>query len=134
MAYATYEYYTDEYCGDDIDEASFAKWQARASDELDRLCFGRITDTALELYSTQIQNAACALADVLYKLNKAAETAGTAEGGNVKSISSGVQSISFGNTETEYTLAMSDAGKRQALLEETAGRYLYRTGLMYAGL
>lgn len=134
MEYTTYDFYTNEYYGDTVDESSFAKWQARAADKLNYLCFGHITEEDLEQYSTQIQKATCALMDVLYKIDYAQRNANDTEKGNIKSMSSGVQSISFGSTDTEYTLAMSDQTKQYDLMVNAVSEHLSSTGLLYAGV
>ena len=100
MGYTTYEFYKDEYYGDSIEESLFPKWESRATDRLDELTYGNITADALEEYSEKIQKATCALADLLYKIDYKTNHANDTNGGNVKSMSSGGQSISFGSNET----------------------------------
>jgi hypothetical protein len=134
MEYTTYEFYTDEYYGDSVPESSFPKWQSKAAAKLNYICFGHITGEDLEKYGTQIQMATCALVDVLYKLEVTAAEINDPQKGNIKSINSGVQSISFGSTETEYTLAVSDSGRQMKLMTNAVSEYLSGTGLMYAGL
>lgn len=134
MEYTTYDFYTDEYYGDTVSGSSFAKWQARAADKLNQLCFGHITQEDIEKYGIQIQKATCALIDVLYKLDEAQKNANDPSKGNVKSMSSGGQSVSFGNNETVYTLAMSDPKKQYELMINAVSEYLSSTGLLYAGV
>jgi hypothetical protein len=134
MEYTTYEFYRDEYYGDSVPEPSFPKWQARAADRLNYLCFGHITEEDVETYNMQIQKAACALIDVLYTLDRTAAEINDPQKGNIKSINSGVQSISFGTTETKYTLAVADEKKQLELMVSAVSVHLAGTGLMYAGI
>lgn len=134
MEYTTYDFYTNKYHGDTVDESSFAKWQARAADKLNYLCFGHITDEDITQYGTQIQKATCALMDVLFKLDYAQTNANDPQKGNVKSMSSGEQSISFGTNDTEYILAMSDQKKQYDLMVNAVSEHLGSTGLLYAGV
>lgn len=133
MGYTTYDFYTDEYYGDTVPEPLFEKWQQKASDKLNYLCFGHITQEDVERYGTEIQKATCSLMDVLFNLDYAKVNANNPEKGNVKSMSSGGQSISFGSNETEYTLAMSDPDKQYNLMVNAVSEHLYGTGLLYAG-
>lgn len=133
MGYTTYEFYTDKYYGDTVPESSFEKWQQSASDKLNYLCFGHITLDDVEQYDTEIQKAVCALADVLFKLDEAKLLANNPEKGNIKSMTVGDQSVSFGSNDTEYTLAMSDTKKQYDLMVDAVSVYLSHTGLLYAG-
>lgn len=134
MEYTTYDFYTTSYFGDSVDESSFAKWLSRATDKLNRLCFGRITDDILVTYNTEIQKATCALIDCLYEIDRAIKTANDPQKGNVKSMSSGGQSVSFGNNETVYNRAMSDSTAQYRLMVNAVMPYLAETGLMYVGV
>ena len=69
MGYTEYKFYTDKYYGDSIAESSFPKWNDRASEKLDSLTYGNITEETLALYDQQIQKATCALADRLYQID-----------------------------------------------------------------
>ena len=87
----------------------------------------------VEQYDTEIQKAVCALADVLFKLDEAKLHANNPEKGNIKSMTVGDQSVSFGSNDTEYTLAMSDTKKQYDLMVDAVSVYLSHTGLLYAG-
>ena len=134
MGYTTYEFYKDEYYGDSIEESLFPKWESRATDRLDELTYGNITADALEEYSEKIQKAACALADLLYKIDFKTNHANDTNGGNVKSMSSGGQSISFGSNETLIDKVLNDKVAQNRLCYDTVCEYLSGTGLLYAGV
>ena len=71
--------------------------------------------------------------DVLFQIDEAIKNVNDPKVGNVKSMSSGSESISFGNNETIYMKVMSDMVAQRKLLRDTACEYLADTGLMYAG-
>ena len=54
MGYTTYEFYTDKYYGDSIEESLFPKWESRAEDKLNELTYGNITTGVLEEYGEKI--------------------------------------------------------------------------------
>lgn len=134
MGYTTYEFYQNEYYGDSIEESLFPKWESRATDRLDELTYGNITADALEEYSEKIQKAVCALADLLYKIDFKTNHANDTNGGNVKSMSSGGQSISFGSNETLVDKVLNDKVAQNRLCYDTVCEYLSGTGLLYAGI
>ena len=134
MGYTAYEFYKDEYYGDSIEESLFPKWERRAVDRLNELTFGNITADAMEEYSEKIQKATCALADLLYKIDYKTNHANDTNGGNVKSMSSGGQSISFGSNETLIDKVLNDKVAQNRLCYYTVCEYLSGTGLLYAGV
>ena len=134
MGYTTYEFYQNEYYGDSIEESLFPKWESRATDRLDELTYGNITEDALEEYNEKIQKAVCALADLLYKIDFKTNHANDTNGGNVKSMSSGGQSISFGSNETLVDKVLNDKVAQNRLCYDTVREYLSGTGLLYAGI
>ena len=134
MGYTTYEFYQNEYYGDSIEESLFPRWESRATDRLDELTYGNITADALEEYSEKIQKAVCALADLLYKIDFKTNHANDTNGGNVKSMSSGGQSISFGSNETLIDKVLNDKVAQNRLCYDTVCEYLSGTGLLYAGV
>ena len=133
MRYSTYLFYKIEFYGDSLDESSFEKWGARASDKLNYLCCGNITDETLETYSDQIQKATCALADLMYALDEAAKTATAKDESNVKSKSSGNESVTYGDKDTVITKVLSDKKAQNRLMYDTIAEHLSGTGLLYAG-
>lgn len=134
MGYTTYDFYKEKYYGDSIKESLFPKWKDRAADKLDQLTYGHIDDTAKEEFDEQIQKATCALADLLYQIDYKTAHANDPKNGNVKSMSSGGQSISFGSNETLVDKVLGDKVAQNRLCYDTVCEYLSGTGLLYAGV
>lgn len=134
MGYTTFEFYESKYYGDSIEESLFPKWNDRASEKLDYLTNGNITDESLKEYDEKIQKAVCALADLLYQIDFKTKHASDESGGNVKSMSSGGRSISFGTNETLVDKVLNDKGAQNRLCYDTVCEYLSGTGLLYAGV
>lgn len=134
MGYTTYDFYQNKYYGDSIEESLFPKWEDRASDKLNQLTYGNINDAAKAEYDERIQKATCALAEILYQINYKARHANDTEGGNIKSMSSGGQSISFGSNETLIDKVLGDKKAQDRLCYDTVAEYLSGTGLLYAGV
>jgi len=94
----------------------------------------QIDDEAMETYATEISNATCALIDWLYNIDYATENATSADGGNIKSMSSGGESITFGDNNTIYTSVLSDIDAQNVQIRKIVNKYLMDTGLLYAGV
>ena len=60
MGYTEYKFYTDKYYGDSIAESSFPKWNDRASEKLDSLTYGNITEDACTIRSADPESHVCA--------------------------------------------------------------------------
>ena len=134
MAYTTYEFYTTTYYGTTITtEPVFDKWLSKATDKLNYLTFGNITDETAVEFATQISKATCALMDLLFELDKAKNNATSTESGNIKSMSSGNESVTFGNNDTVITTVLADTKAQLTLMRETIAEYLNDTGLLYGG-
>ena len=134
MGYTEYKFYTDKYYGDSIVESSFPKWNDRASEKLDSLTYGNITEETLALYDQQIQKATCALADLLYEIDYKTKHLKDEHGGNVTAMSSGGRSVSFGSAETVIDKVLNDKVAQSRLCYDTICEYLAGTGLLYAGV
>lgn len=131
----TYQFYTGTYYGDSVSETDFPKWLSRATDELNFLTNGNITEDAQTEFSTEIQKAVCVLVDVLYKvdtLGKAADS-GTDES-NIKSKTSGSESVTYGAIDSAYKKAVSDVKAKRSLEWDAILPYLSNTGLLYWGI
>lgn len=129
-----YEFYRDTYYGDTIEESAFPKWLSRATDKLMLVTYGSITEAALTAYSVQIQKAVCALMDLLYELEKAKQAANAKDSDNIKSRSSGGESVTYAEHETLVSKALSDKAVQNRLFYDTVAEYLSGTGLLYAGV
>ena len=134
MGYTTFEFYESKYYGDSIEESLFPKWESRASDKLNQLTYGHINEDTLKEFDERIQKATCALADLLYQIDFKTSHASDEKGGNVKSMSSGGRSISFGTNETLIDKVLNDKAAQNRLCYDTVCEYLAGTGLLYAGV
>lgn len=134
MGYTTFEFYRDSYYGDSIEESLFPKWEDRATTKLDQLTYGNITEESLQEYDEQIRKATCSLADLLYQIDFKTSHAADEKGGNIKSMSSGGRSISFGSNETLIDKVLGDKVAQNRLCYDTVCEYLSGTGLLYAGV
>lgn len=131
----TFEFYQKTYYGDSIKESSdFNKWESRAEDKLRSITQDNLTDEALVKFNKPLQKAACAIADLLYEIDKATKTATATDETNVKSRSSGGESITYGDNKTLVTAVLSDKRAQNRLIYDTAVEYLAGTGLLYAGV
>lgn len=130
----TYEFYTDTYYGETIEESAFPKWLSRATDKLMMLTYGNITEESRSEYDTQIQKATCALMDLMYQIDLATKTATAKDDTNVKSKSSGGESITFGDSDTLVTKVLADKAAQNRLMYDTIAEPLSGTGLLYAGV
>ena len=134
MGYTAFEFYRDSYYGDSIEESLFPKWEDRASMKLDQLTYGNINVETQAEFDEKIQKATCALADLLYKIDYKTVHANDPKNGNVKSMSSGGQSISFGSNETLVDKVLGDKAAQNRLCYDAVCEYLSGTGLLYAGV
>lgn len=134
MGYTTFEFYKNSYYGDSIEESLFPKWNDRASEKLDSLTYGNITEAALKMYDQKIQKATCAVADILYALDFKEKHLKDQDGGNVTAMSSGGRSVSYGSKESAVDKVLGDKAAQDNLLFETICEYLTGTGLLYAGV
>lgn len=134
MGYTTFEFYRDSYYGDSIKESLFPKWEDRASAKLKQLTYKNINDDTRKEFDEQIQKATCALAELLYQIDFKTSHAADEKGGNIKSMSSGGRSISFGSNETLIDKVLGDKVAQNRLCYDMVCEYLSGTGLLYAGV
>ena len=149
MALTNYEFYKNQFFGDIIAVDEFAKYEAMAEDRVhaltfDRLVYGLPSD---ERSAMKVQKAVCALADLLYQINKEAlsQASVTDENGNthraISSITAGSESISYSTTaNTEISKAVADTTYKERLIANTVIPYLANVAddkgvnLLYRGL
>lgn len=134
MGYTTYDFYKKKYYGDSIEGSLFPRWEDRASVKLNQLTYGNIDENAKAVYDEEIQKATCALADLLYQIDFKTAHANDTQVGNIKSMSSGGRSISFGTNETLIDKVLGDKAAQTRLCLDVVSEYLSGTGLMYAGV
>lgn len=141
MSFCNFEFYKNEYLGNQIAEADFPRLAMRASEKLNTITYGRLhvvgehikfiegcIDTFLDEWTEEkIRKCTCAIAEKLNDVEIAKNAMRQAGGVGVKSISSGSESISFDdvavNSEKNLNSEIYDIGKE----------YLTSTGLLYAG-
>lgn len=154
MTLVEYEFYKEEYYGSVVgDETSFKQVVRRAENLLNRMTFNRIiamegipgqmvgrdfeafTDEELKALKFGL----CSLADTMTKLDTAEQQAlaGNCSSGNVKSRSSGGESISYESRKTAYDEALTDESKKLALFRSALLEYIqpcaFRHSPFYAG-
>ena len=134
MAYADYTFYISTFYGNTIPETSFNKYSDMATDELNHMTLGNIgsISSLASAQQTKVKKAMCSLADVMYGIDQQINNANTTD--NVKSKSSGGESISYGTAETIMTKAASDDVFRRHLYYDAVKTYLSGTGYLYAGV
>lgn len=125
MLYADYSFYRDTYCGN-MSEADFRKHCKSASDFIDGVTFGRITQELMqnENAAYKIRSACCVCADIFYSHSQAAASAVTQE-------KVGDYSVSYAQQKSRKS--------RQSELYSAAKEYLYDIScggvkLMYRGV
>lgn len=153
MALVEYEFYTSEYSGNVVDADSFGKLERKAESFLNRLTFNRIiavndapgqmigqefeafTENELQM----LKYGLCSLIEAMDKLEKAEQQAlsGNSDSGNVKSRSSGGESISYESHKTVYDEALQDDQKKIALFRSALMEFIqpcaFRHNPFYAG-
>lgn len=120
-----FEFYTTKYRGMIIPETSFASYEVQAEAEVNMLTYGRDAGEEIDRYKKAI----CNVADVLYRIDNEGKQG---ELSNVKSMSSGGQSVSF--RDSAFSSASADVNFKNTLIYDTAAKWLGVTGLMWGGI
>lgn len=154
MTLVTYEFYTEAYKGDVVADSSvFDKWLIKATAFLNRVTFNHIvfeneqfgqyarglfepfTDEELKA----VQYGLCLLIDTMVALDKTEKqaVAGTTDAGNIKSKSSGGESVTYESKTTVYDEALKDNGKKMKIFRDALMDYMppsaFRYNPYYAG-
>lgn len=151
--YVDYEFYRDTFCGVVITEERWASVATRADMFIDRITYNRLQDCSpeKEAHWISVRFAVCALAELMdtirgYKAeaHRAATAGGaTAQGGRVKSVTSGRESITYAegtNSITALYMAAENPSEEYRLYYETVAPYLSNIpdargiNLLYAGV
>lgn len=120
--YADYNFYTTEYLGKHIPEATFASIERSASAYIDYVTHNRISKSELpDWVMEKVKMAVCAVADVCYKQINDED-------------SPTVSSESVGNHSKSYAVMNKGFDNRQREKLIQAKTYLHGTGLLYGGL
>lgn len=152
MAYADYIFYIGTFHGDVLPADEVVKWLDRASDEVDRLTFGRLVSAfpTVEIHALKVKKAVCAIAEALCCIDEQRRAVSVQKAddgsfhGAVTSITSGKESISFASvgsaaSASAYAAAAADAKIQETLIRDTAVKYLANipdakgVNLLYAG-
>lgn len=129
----TYQYYKESFYGDKIAESDFPKWLKRSGEKLNRLIFGK-AEQAAEAYPDKTRDALCALADCMYLVDQERSRAlEPAAESNIKSMSSGGESITFDAPKSIYQTVLASTVEENRLYRGVIAEYLHGTGLLYAG-
>lgn len=129
MAYANYEFYTNQFFGDSISGTDFPRLAMRASYFLDYYTMGKAKKNP---DAQELKMACCAVAEQ-YKTIEAAKKAVSDSIGGAgvkKSETVGSYSVSYADGEENAKSVISDASTS---LVNAARLYLAGTGLLYRG-
>ena len=132
MAYTDYSYYVEYYLlwrSPAVSEEDFPFWEKQAEKELDKYTFGRLRADE-SLISDDVKDCACAIAELLYKSDKAsfsADSRGLA--GPLVSWSNDGESGSIDLSNSVYT-----ATGKQSEIRRLVFLHLGNTGLLYQGV
>lgn len=148
MPYCDFEYYKESYFGNLLTEDEFKKYAKRATDKIDMFTFGHIHlssdgqikytwDNSREFHvedlpektQNKVKDACCELAEKMADIDKAKEALRNAGGVGITSVSSGSESISFGNSQM-----VTNEAELQKAYYSIVREYLSGTGLLYAGI
>lgn len=126
MAYVNFEYYETEYIpsGNAIPHDQFTRYEKRAREELDRITFNRL-QTDDTLIGAAVKDCMCAIAEALYIADQIPANADAP----LSSYSNDGESGTYDLKESMRTRE----GKAKKI-REIAHRYLFMTGLLYAGV
>ena len=141
--YADFGTYVKRY-GDDLspfcDESTATRYLRAASREIDRFTFGRFGGTLPEstIDAEKLQDCACELAECLYRIDQARDSAAETAG-PVASVSSGSESITYKAADSCYTTAAKTTAARDELVFDLLRRWLSGvavdgTLVLYAGV
>lgn len=156
-----FDFYEDEDCyfGDAItDEDTFIRIERKAENFLIKRCYGRLIKSGKEFglyipkgYAKEfipfskeelnvLRMGLCSLVEAMYKVERAEQQSlsGNQDSANIKSRSSGGESITYEAQKNAYTEAMTDKQKYNALcnsaLMEYMNPYAFRYNPFYAGV
>ena len=157
MALVDSVFYEDKYGGNAIDDELFDRLYRKAENILNRMTFGRIcavdgvygqrilycTHEEFEAFTEEelaaLKYGMCSLMEAVMKLDNAEQQAlaGNSSSANVKSRSSGGESVSYESRKTAYDEALTSSTKREELFRDALMEYMqpciFRHNPFYAG-
>ena len=107
---ATYEYYTDEYCGKQIREDDFDQFSIQAQRDVESFTLYRVQEDKFqdlpEKVQIQVKNCICAVAEIEYAVEQNEKVAqGAIQSGVVKSRSAGAVSESYDVPKSQFSMS-----------------------------
>lgn len=132
-SYIDYNYYTNTYNGDIIPQKNFEKYATKASSKVRN----RILNKDTTLFETEVKNATCAVADILYNQYLTQERLKSIAVGTEKVISSekvGDYSRNMSNVSIDDLKKLGSDEYINSLIENELENYLLVTGLLYCGV
>lgn len=119
MAYVDYDYYTNNYLGDDVSQTDFPRYEKRAEELIDSITRYRVAEMGLTAFPARIQGliqkAVCAQINYYVEYGLVVALAGQDSGGfTVGKVT--VHGGGSGSASGAYTMACPEA---MAFLEQT---------------
>ncbi len=131
--YINYDYYKETFNGDIIPQEDFEKYAMKASSRVRN----KILNKDITLFETEVKNATCSVADILYNQYLTQERLKGIAVGTEKVISSekvGDYSRNISNISIDDLKKLSSNEYVDKLIEEEIENYLLLTGLLYCGV
>lgn len=131
--YINYDYYKETFNGDIIPQEDFEKYAIKASSKVRN----RIMNKDISLFESEVKNATCSVADILYNQYLTQERLKNIAIGTEKVISSekvGDYSKNMSNISIDDLKKLSSNEYVDELIEKELEDYLYMTGLLYCGV
>lgn len=132
-SYVDYDYYNKTYKGNTIPQEEFEKYVMKASSKVRN----KILNKDTSLFETEVKNATCSVADILYNQYLTQERLKGIAVGTEKVISSekvGDYSRNISNISIDDLKKLSSNEYVDKLIEEEIENYLLMTGLLYCGV
>lgn len=132
-SYINEDYYYSTYKGDLIPQIDFEKYAIKASNKVRN----RILNRDISLFETEVKNATCSVADILYNQYLNLERLKNIANGTEKVISSekvGDYSRNISNVSIDDLKKLSSNEYIDSLINEEIEDYLLSTGLLYCGV
>lgn len=135
MIYADYNYYTTEFGGSLVPEASWNFTAGKVSDYLDAVTFGRLENGIPVNFERNVKRCACEMAEYFFSFAESALKSGTNQAGTKTYEQIGAYSVNFGSVSDNIsTLLDGSPAGLETLLAQIAMKHLGRTGLLYRGV
>ncbi|MBC1491398.1 hypothetical protein HB884_05885 [Listeria booriae] len=134
MPYVDFNFYTNTYFGEEVENSDFARLEARARDKIDELTYYRVQRRGLSKYNDfiqlQVKKAVCAQIEYFIEMGGTSASAINSPL-NFDTVSIGRTSVKSNGLNTN-----SSAGGRvdKNMYSPDAIKYLEITGLLYAGV